>query len=53
MEKRLHLCVSRKDPALWRKPVFGGRPLLFAMSCIGVLFFCGSYTALPWHFFSL
>ena len=39
--------------------VLGGRPLLFAMSCIGVLFFCGSYTAIlagrhkPWLLFPL
>ena len=34
--------------------VLAGRPLLFALSCIGILFFCGSYTSIlagrhkPW-----
>ena len=34
--------------------VLGGRPLLFVLACIGILFFCGSYTSIlagrhkPW-----
>ena len=34
--------------------VLGGRPLLFVIACIGILFFCGSYTSIlagrhkPW-----
>ena len=34
--------------------VLGGRPLLFMLACIGILFFCGSYTSIlagnhkPW-----
>lgn len=34
--------------------LLGGRPLLFVMSCIGIFFFCGSYTSIlagrhkPW-----
>lgn len=26
--------------------VLGGRPLLFVLACIGILFFCGSYTSI-------